>query len=1198
MSEKTLDVVRSIRKRLHDTARRLYLSELLFGIAVSLAVSCGLWLLLTAAESHLWMGLLERRIAVVAWLSTSLISAATFALPPLIRLIRASRGASEEQVAARIGERYPEIADRLVNFLHLSGGKSAPAPTHLLDGAVSMLGRQISPVRFENVEDFRRPRRAALWAVWPPIALVGLALAAPSPLTEASQRLLALNTEFEAPAPFALRVEPGDIQLTRGEAAEISAFAEGTALPSTATVSMLREGSEQAEQFPMEPGGDGHFKYDVESVSSDMRYRVEADGIASSWFEISVVRRPLVRDLAVRIHPPSYTGLPAKDLAKNRGDVTALRGSEVHLSTDVSGVDVRDVRLEFDSGRVLSLDLASGTATGSFRLEGEGAYHIVAESAEGVQNADPIEYRLTTLNDEPPSVRLVLPGPDETLGEDLATELGSQILDDFGFSRLILKYRLAESRYRSPQDEFLSLPISIETPRPVDQAVIHGWDFSETELDPVPGDVIEYYLEVWDNDGVSGPKSARSSVYRLRVPSLTERYRGLESEQDEMRDGLERMMDEAGEIREEFEQLREELRRKQDGDWQDRRQIEALQRRQDSMDQRVDELSRKMQDVRREMEENDLLSPETIETYRELERVVEEIRSPELNEALQQLQDALEQMDLGRMQESLQDFEFNEEQYRQRLERTLELFKKTRAMQQLEQAERLAQELNRHQDQLRQQTQQLDNPDSSGDEIQEEGEGNENAVSGEQESTPEEADSEQQDGTEAKADSDSPESDEQSQTGDTDPEEQTSSTSRERVADEQERLAEDMEELEEMLEETRRQVNETRSGPSDDINELREKVRQQELPQKMRESGEQIRQNQSEDAADKQQGVQQGLQQIQQQLGEMRRSMQGGQMQINLGNMRRSLRHVIALSQEQEGLQSATTEKGAGSPALRELARNQVRLAEGAGIVADSLQSLAADIPQMNRNVQRHVGEALREMEQATKALSERASQEAGSHQRTSMMHLNELALMLSDLLDQMMNQSGGGGEGGMSAEEMADQLRQMSQQQQQLNQQIQQMLNESQGERLSNDMQARMRQMAAQQDEIRRHLRQLSRDPSARDGMLNELNRIAEQMKTTIEELQRRGVDRETVNRQQQILTRLLEAEKSLQEREQDDQRRGRTGQTFDREGPPELERSEQLDKLRRDLIRALESDYSSDYQELIRRYFELLRRETEGAE
>jgi hypothetical protein len=146
------------------------------------------------------------------------------------------------------------------------------------------------------------------------------------------------------------------------------------------------------------------------------------------------------------------------------------------------------------------------------------------------------------------------------------------------------------------------------------------------------------------------------------------------------------------------------------------------------------------------------------------------------------------------------------------------------------------------------------------------------------------------------------------------------------------------------------------------------------------------------------------------------------------------------------------------------------------------------------------------------------------------------------------------------------------------------------QGNRLSRDMQERLRQMASQQEQIRSEIKQLSRNRELRGQVMGDLNRVAQQMEETIRELQGNRPGRRTIERQQQILTRLLEATKSMQERGREKRREGQIGEERFRESPDEVSPSEQADQLRRALIEALETGYAPDYEELIKRYFELL--------
>ena len=398
-----------------------------------------------------------------------------------------------------------------------------------------------------------------------------------------------------------------------------------------------------------------------------------------------------------------------------------------------------------------------------------------------------------------------------------------------------------------------------------------------------------------------------------------------------------------------------------------------------------------------------------------------------------------------------------------------------------------------------------------------------------------------------------------------------------------------MNELMQEMQELAEEMQSSPQAPNEQMRQMRQQMQQQQLPEQMKRNSEQLRKNQLQDAQQGQQQMQQQLQQMSQRMQQMKQNMSGQQMQINLAGVHNALETTLRLSDRQESLRKTIRELSADSPTLRDYAQDQERLKSGLLSVSDSLQALAKEIPQMKRTVQRESGEALRAMNDATEALSERNAARASGTQKASMTHLNELALLLADLLKQMQNAQGGGG--GQSMQQMLQQMQQMSGQQQKLNRQVQQFLNDMQGNRLSVDQQERLKQLARQQAEIKKQLDDLGKESGMRDDMLGDLDRIAEQMEETIRELQQGTQSRRTIERQQQILTRMLQAQRSLQQQGKDDKREGQQStDEFDRSSPNDLSTQEEIETLRRDLIRALDSGYAPDYERLIKRYFELL--------
>ncbi len=1154
MSEHSRQLLDALRARLHRARRRVLTAELLFGAALTLGVLAAALGVGAAVEAGLWMGTAARLLFYVAFLLAALGLVGVFVLRPLLVYFGVLPGLGDEALAARLGRRVPEVADRLTNLLDLADGRASEAPAPLLDGAVQMLGREIEPVPFERVEDLRPAKRTAPVAAVPILGLALFGLLAPAAFTGAVHRLFSPTEAFAPPAPFSLVVAPGDIEIVRGTDLTVEVRARGRALPREATLHLGRADEARADAVRLLADSTSTFRHTVTNVRESLRYRVEAAGVETDWFTATVVARPTVQALGVTVTPPRYTRLAPQRLAPNVGDVTGLPGTTVALSARLGGVAVDSARIVFDpgsesgagSGASVPMEVDGDEATGRFALRREGTYRLVLYGENGFTNADPIAYTLQLLSDAPPQIRLLEPGSDVDLTEALQTRVAVHLTDDFGFARLRLYWRVAdESGADDSEADFAPLDLPVQ-PRLLDQDVVHPWLLRTAAPGLAPGDVVEYYLQVWDNDAVAGYKSARTPTFTLRFPSLAEQYEQLDEAHDDTEEGLEEMLRDETETREQFDELRDELRRKQDADWEDKRQLDNLQERQQQLEEQVEQGAEQMQEMLDQMRENELVSEETLRQYEEMQRIMEEIATPELMEALQKLQEAMENLDLPQMMEAMEDFEFNEEQFRERMERALELLEKMQAAQKLDEAAKRAEALAEQEQALREQTEALE---------------------------------EQQENGEL--------SDEESQ------------AEQDRLAEEQQRAREEAAALEEMMRQMQEQMEGMKNAPQDAAEQMQEAAEQmQETQEQMEQNSEQLQQNELQDAQQGQQQMQQQMQQMSQQMQQMSQQMQGQQKQANLAGLRRALDDVLTLSYEQESLRAETAGQRGDSPTLRPNAAQQVELSAGLATVSDSLRSLAREIPQMDIEIQRRTGEALREMGASVEELAERRVPQAAGHQKASMAHLNDLALLLSDLMDQMQSSaSGKGSSGSPSMQQMMQQLQQMSGQQQQLNGQIQQMLNDAHGQRLSQDQQGRMQQLRQQQEALRQQLEELSQSEALDGQGRSQLRRIAEEMEEAAERMRGGRINRDLRERQEHILTRLLEARESINQRGKKPERESQTGRDRPPDAPDALPEAEEVDRLRRDLIRALESGYAPDYQELIKRYFDLLQQRNGGS-
>jgi len=246
-------------------------------------------------------------------------------------------------------------------------------------------------------------------------------------------------------------------------------------------------------------------------------------------------------------------------------------------------------------------------------------------------------------------------------------------------------------------------------------------------------------------------------------------------------------------------------------------------------------------------------------------------------------------------------------------------------------------------------------------------------------------------------------------------------------------------------------------------------------------------------------------------------------------------------------------------PQYRIIAQNQRKLKDDSKMIEDSLLALSKRVPAIKSAVNREINAINMNMDKAIAALAERLSAEGASRQQFSMTSINNLALMLNESLQQMQQQqqqskSGGTGSckkpGGMGKKPSMSNLRKM---QQQLNEQIQKMKeamekgkqpgkgkdgkgNKSGGQQ---GMSEQLAKLAAQQEYIRQQMQKAAEglEQNGKQGNKPGGN-AAQKMEETETDLVNKLISQETINRQQEILTRLLDYEKAEKERDQDEKR------------------------------------------------------------
>lgn len=957
------------------------------------------------------------------------------------------------------------------------------------------------------------------------LAILGFTLTV-SAYNESFDRTVAAWESFEKPNPYTYDVTPGNGTVEQGQTILPSILFHGDDVPESVILAFKTDVEENYRERPMRSSDTNSFEAREIEATSSLSYYILMDDFQSESFRLDVEVQPRFDSLVATVMPPSYTQIPNRELEYPFSSINVYPGSQIRfegtLNKAIQSLDLisKSETLSFpaadaDTVRKFSADISpSESDTITFSME----------DFDGLRNRNPFRTIIQMREDEAPSVVIREPAGDVMMNEPGELEIIYQATDDFGLTRTELNWELHRAYVDQPERETiqLSVPQNGRNARYV-------WDLSEADLRP--RDEVRFSIRAMDNDEFAGGKWGKSKEITVRIPSLAEFFDEIDSKERDVQRELDDVSDSFEEMEQEYERFMERLRDNPEGGFEEQELLENVSEQQQQIDETVEQLKQQFEELRREMDESQSISDETRESYRELQQLMEELDDPDLQEALRELQEAMENMNPNQMEEALKNVSFNEELYKERLERTKELFKQLK--------------MNSDLDKLAKQYEDLSERMNSKEE-----------------------------------------------------------TTLEQFQQEMNSANEDMDRLSEQLD----RLDENPPKRSEEkLKELKEQAQQQleQLKEQMSEMGEEIEQERedgemrpSEQMQQQQQQMSQKLQDEADKMRQMQQQMSGDQLQVNILALQRSLYTLLELSDTQEFLTRDSQETAHRSAGYVSLARQQNYVHDQFSSVADSIFQISSEIPGLPNRINRKKEEVERTLQQAVDEMAERNQRGATITSRESLGGINDLASMIASLIDQLMDQSGGGGGGGsMSMQQMMEQMQNMSGDQQQLNQQLQDMVNDMQGNRLSREQSERLDQLARQQNEIRKQLQELQRSGALKDGdrMMSELQRMMDEMEDSINDMRGGVTDDLMIERQQNILSRMLSAEDAMEQRGEDEEREGSRADELNYDLPPDMTLEELQQEIRSRLQDPDYTRFSEEYQRLIERYFERIQRMNE---
>ncbi len=1124
-----------ITARLQAVRRKEHKLSMLYGGLITLLIALALVLAVVIIEQIAMFAPTGRTVLVSIVFVMLVGSLTVFVVRPLLRLLGILQSEGNHATAIKVGNYFPEIRDRLIDAIEMYEEKAKLGNYYsipLIDASFSDLYGMIQPVDFRaSVSNSRilAMRKIALYG----IALVMLVfIVSPSGFLGSLYRLSHYNQSFAAPIPVHFTIEPGNREVVRGETVPIVVHTSGKPVK---TIDFLSRGEGQTvfDKQVLTPGADGSFQTTINSIKNTTEYYASVDDISSDKYTITVLDRPLIRSFQITVTPPAYTRIPSRIMDENTGDLSVYPGTLIDLKL-VPSKELGSAKLIFGDSSTLPLTIEGSEARVTFPVKRNSSYHFSLSDKSGLQNADPIEYTIRMIPDEYPTIELVQPGKNIDLNESMTVNLLMTMKDDFGFSRVRLAYRLSQSKFEKPSEEYTytDLPFARGTQTSLD--VPHLWNLTKMNL--VPEDAVSYYVEVFDNDNVNGPKSGKSEMYVVRFPSLEEVLSDVTENHEQSLESMQSVAKETEQLAKDIEQLQREMKKTNKNDWQMQKKADEMVKRYEAMKQRLEETSKQMNEMVNKMEENKLLSEKTMEKYSELQKLMDQLRSPELMEALKKLQEKMkgQQLNQDDMKQAMEKLKANEDAFRKGLERMIELLKRIHIEQKIDELVKRAEEMLKQQEQQQEQTAQT----KSGDKEQQN-----------------------------------------------------------KLAQKQQDLKKQAESMEKETSELREKMEEfPKEMPLDQMKNAEKSLQQKQMPSKMQKTAQQMQSGDMQGASESQQEEQKDTKDFVDQMKQVQNSLQSKQMQQIVNEMKKQLDNIVELSKRQENLKNETQGLDPNSQLFREKAQTQSDMLGDVNNVANALGELGKKTFAVSPEMGKDIGDAIQKMSSSLEQMENRNPGGAGQQQNGAMGSLNSAAMKMQNSLNGMMQGGKGGGGMGMSA--LMSQLGSMAGGQSGINKATQDAMG-MQGEGgMSQSQAAEYKRLGGQQAALQKSMEQLADEAKKSEEfskLLSDLDRIAQEMQEVQTDLVQGNVSPETQQKQERILSRLLDSQRSLRERDYEKRRRAEAGTNVDHASPGSIDFSTQegKNKLRDELLKAIEGKYSKDYEDLIRKYFEQLEKE-----
>jgi hypothetical protein len=1059
-------------RKLEEFIRKYYRNRLIQGTVITLALLSGMFLLLDLLEFAFRFGIGFRLVLFYSYVALAVAAFAYFILHPILKMQKIGRTISYEFAAKIIGDHFPEISDKLLNALQLmelekGSGENVP----LLVAGIDQKINGIRPFPFNRVINFRKNLKYLKFALPPLIIIAAGIVLAPSVISVPAGRIIRYNTTFVKELPYSFTILNEKLECLQQSDFELRIAFTGEEIPSETFI--------RTDGMTIKLQKEKGFIYShlFRSLQKDLEFSIVAGELTSKKYMIRVIPRPIILSFETILEYPGYIKR-GTEKTENTGDLNVPEGTLVTWNLETKDVD--EVWLRFADESVRLIRSGSDRLNFTKRVTSAGQYSMVPQNSFAAPS-DSIMFRINVIKDAFPSIFV-----QETTDSAMVANLffRGTIKDDYGFTRLVFHYEVRKQGDTTTVAKSSS-PVAIDNSLN-SQVFFYMWE--PGQLMTEGGEEIRYYFEVWDNDGIHGPKATRSDVRLIKTPTLEDIINQTADNEQNIISDIESSLKESESVTKSIDDLNRKMVEKSTLNFQERKQLEDLIRSNEKIQRSIEEIKKKNEENIENSSEYLQSSQNILEKQKRLNELMDQLLTEDMKKLMQEIRDMLDKVDKNKLAETLDKMKKSQKDIEEQLDRNLQLFKQLEFERKLEETIRSLRENAEKQMKLAEKS------------------------------------------------------------------EQSSENEQDNLKNEQKAVKDAYDSIKNELKDLKEKEKELENPPG------LEKTgnMQDSISKSLKESEDLLDQGKKKSASGSQKKSGGQMNKLASQLEQMNMEAEMEQTGEDAAAIRMILESLVRMSFEQENLISLTAVTNRNDPKFQDLIYRQKEVKDKLKSAEDSLVAISKRQFVLAPVITREIKAINTNLQDVIDALNNRSISVAQARQQFTMTSINNLAILLDESLQQMnqnmkscmkgsgqklcSNPSNSGGSmkiKGIKAmqQKMSDQLKNLKEGLEKQGKE------QGSGKKFGqSSMSEQIARLAAEQEAVRNAMQKYKEsleEQGIKDGG-NAANAMQE-MEQNERDLINKRITQETILRQQKIMTRLLESEKSEMEREKQEKRESR---------------------------------------------------------